>query len=195
MHRRTPGRRFSPRSFPLRAILLTLLAGIGLGLIALFSGDNADARAKIGKLPKDSLARHQLRTLDGRQFTLADLRGQVVVLDFFAVWCGHSKRHVPTLARFGEAESRQGLQIIGLAVQDSESTPDRVAQFMKEYQITYPVGMVKDPVFADFVDSNDVSVPQTLVYGRDGRLVAHFSGHDPNVDAELTSTIKRELEK
>jgi len=154
-----------------------------------------DAKVKIGELPKDSIARRSLRMTDGRQFTLADMRGKVVVLDFFAVWCGHSRQHIPTMTKFTEDDTKRGLQIVGLAVDDAESTPKRVAEFIQQMKITYPVGMIEDAVFAKFVESKDVSVPQTLIYGRDGKLVAYFSGHDSNVDAEITATVKRELDK
>jgi thiol-disulfide isomerase/thioredoxin len=177
-----------------RALFLSIMIAI-CGVATILSIGTSEARAKVGKLPKDSVADHPLRTFDGKQFSLAGLRGQVVVLDFFAVWCGHSKQHIPTLTKFGETERQQGLQIIGLAVQDSESTSERIAQFIKDFKISYPIGVIKDHVFADYVESRDVSVPQTLVYGRDGRLVAHFNGHDPKVDADLTATIRRELEK
>jgi thiol-disulfide isomerase/thioredoxin len=152
------------------------------------------AKVKVGKLPKRSVANHQIQTLDGRQFSLAGLRGKVVALNFFAAWCGHSKHHIQSLTRLDSEES-SGLQIIGLAVECKDSTPERLAQLIKEYKINYPVGIVKDRVFSSYVESSDVSVPQTLVYGRDGRLAAHFSGHDDSVDADLTATIKSELEK
>jgi peroxiredoxin len=154
-----------------------------------------EAKVKVGKLPKNSIANHQLQTLDGKQFSLAGLRGKVVALNFFAVWCGHSKQQFQTLTRLASEESESGLQIIGLSAECPESTPERLAQLIKDYKINYPIAMIKDRVFSNYVESRDVSVPQTLIYGRDGRLAAHFSGHDANVDAELTATVKRELEK
>jgi thiol-disulfide isomerase/thioredoxin len=183
----------SPKSRPALLPAMTYIFFIAFTL--LFSAVRAEAQAKVGKPPKGSVANRQIRTLDGKQFTISGLRGQVVVLDFFAVWCGHSKKHVPTLTRFGDEERLKGLQIIGLAVQDNESTPERIAQFIKEFNISYPVGTVQDGDFEKYVQSKDVSVPQTLVFGRDGRLVAHFAGHDSKIDAELTATINRELAK
>src|SRR5215475_710426 len=162
--------------------------------LALFIS-SAEANQKIGKLPKESTANRQIRTLDGRQFSLAGLRGKVVVLDFFAVWCGHSREHIPTVTKIKGAEREGVLQVIGLAVKDRESTDERVKKFIREFNITYPVGMISDPDFSDYVQSKDVGVPQTLVYGRDGRLVAHFSGHDDRIAAEITATINRELAK
>ncbi|MBL8169477.1 MAG: TlpA family protein disulfide reductase [Acidobacteria bacterium] len=174
---------------------LLSLASLSLIMLVSLADGVGEAKAKIGKLPKDSVARQPMRTLDGQMFNLQDLRGKVVVLDFFAVWCGHSKQHIPTMTRFGEAEKQRGLQIIGLAAEDADTTRTRVEEFIQQMKIAYPVGLVKDEVFARFVESRDVSVPQTLIYGRDGKLVAHFAGHDATVDTELTATVKRELEK
>ena len=178
----------------LRTTAVSLLAGLAfVVLLPLFN--TADAKVKIGELPKDSIARRQLRMTDGRQFTLAEMHGKVVVLDFFAVWCSHSRQHIPTMTKFTEDDAKRGLQIIGLAVDDAESTPKRVAEFIQQMKITYPVGMIEDPVFTRFVESKDVSVPQTLIYGRDGKLVAYFNGHDATIDSEITSTVKCELGK
>lgn len=189
---------FSPVSTRLprltRILMLSLLAGLGVVVLPAFNGA-INAKVKLGELPKDSIARHQLRMTDGRQFSLAEMRGKVVVLDFFAVWCGHSRQHIPTMTRFNQDDFGRGLQIIGLAVDDAESTPKRVAEFIQQMKITYPVGMIEDPVFAKFVESKDVSVPQTLIYGRDGKLVAYYSGHDSTIDSEITATVKRELDK
>jgi thiol-disulfide isomerase/thioredoxin len=178
-----------------RLFILAGLAGLILTTLLALNGAVSEARPKLGRLPKESLANNQLRMLNGRQFSLAELRGKVVVLDFFAVWCGHSKQHIPTMTNFGESDQQRGLQIIGLAVQDGDTTPDRVAKFINEFKIAYPVGMIKDPVFSDYVSDRDVSVPQTLIYGRDGRLVAHYTGHDNKQDAEIAETIRRELAK
>jgi thiol-disulfide isomerase/thioredoxin len=175
--------------------ILLAIAGLSLSVLLPISVLRSEAKPRIGKLPKESVANHRIRTLDGQQFTLAGLRENVVVLDFFAVWCGHSREHIPTLNKFGPADYERGLQVIGLAVDDAESTPERVRKFIAETKISYPVAMIKDPDFANYVESKDLSVPQTLVFGRDGRLVAFFNGHDANVASELTATIKRELEK
>ena len=178
-----------------RLTTFCITAGVGLAISLALSFPITEAKPNIGKLPKDSVANHQLQTLDGRQFSLAGLRGKVVVLDFFAVWCGHSRDHIPTMTKFRDAEREGVLQIIGLAVKDKESTQERVRKFIQEMKIEYPVGMISDPDFSDYVNSKDLSVPQTLVYARDGRLVAYFSGHDDKIGADIAATINRELVK
>lgn len=177
-----------------RTILLSLIAGLGVAILMTLTGVT-EAKVKIGELPKDSVARRQLSMLNGQQISLMDMRGKVAVINFFAVWCGHSRLHVSTLTKFGEQETNRGLQVVGLAVDDAETTPQRVNEFIQQMKITYPVGMVNDDVFKKYVESKDVSVPQTLVYSRDGKLVAHFIGHDDSVASELMATVKRELDK
>jgi thiol-disulfide isomerase/thioredoxin len=178
-----------------RLMTFCIAAGLSFALALASPFPMTEAKPNIGKLPKDSLANYQFQTLDGRQFSLAGLRGKVVVLDFFAVWCGHSRHHIPTMTKFGASEQERGLQVIGLAVNDAESTRDRVRKFIEEMKINYPVAMISDSNFSDFVQSKDVSVPQTLIYGRDGRLVAYYGGHDDKTAADVAATVDRELGK
>lgn len=185
---------FSGLRHSTRIVVLSVVVGLSFAVLLTFSGVGS-AKAKIGELPKDSVAKFPLRMSTGQGISLMDLRGKVAVINFFAVWCGHSRLHVPSLTKYGEEESKRGLQIVGLAIDDADTTPQRVSEFIHQMKITYPVGLVTDDVFRKYVESKDVSVPQTLVYARDGRLVAHFIGHDDSVAAELDATIKRELAK
>ncbi|HQR33533.1 MAG TPA: TlpA disulfide reductase family protein [Blastocatellia bacterium] len=185
---------FIGKHHSIRALVLSVIAGLSFAALLAFSGV-ATAKVKIGELPKDSVAKFPLRMSTGQPISLTDLRGKVAVINFFAVWCGHSRLHVQALTKYGEEENKRGLQIVGLAVDDAETTPQRISEFIHQMKITYPVGLVTDDVFKKYVESKDLSVPQTLVYARDGKLVAHFIGHDDSVAAELDAAIKRELEK
>ncbi|MBI1762743.1 MAG: TlpA family protein disulfide reductase, partial [Acidobacteria bacterium] len=93
--------------------LFALLLGAGLPAIPV-----AQAKIKIGNFPKDAAAKHPLRTLDGREYSLAGLRGQVVVLEFMAVWCVHSRDQVPALNKFDDEDRERGLKIIGVMLTD-----------------------------------------------------------------------------
>lgn len=173
-----------------RVALLSLLTGLALTCLPV-----SQAAGKIGKQPKDSVARRQLTMLDGSQHSLMALRGKVVVLNFFAVWCGHSRDQVATLTKLSDAESSRGLQVVGLAVEDDRTNEAKVRSFVSDHKINYPTGMVNDPVFMEYVSSRMVDVPQTLVYGRDGRLVAHYIGQNTAQDAALEAAVRQELDK
>jgi thiol-disulfide isomerase/thioredoxin len=171
-------------------LVCLLMAGLAAYLTA-----GGEAKAKVGKMPKESVAQQPIDTLGGPSYTLAGLRGKVVVLDFFGDWCAHSRDHSRALARFTEDDFGRGLQIIGQAVEDDRTNAASVQKFVADQRINYPVGLTNDRKFAGYVESRDLSVPQTLVYGRDGKLVAHFNGHSTQIEAELAEVVKRELAK
>jgi thiol-disulfide isomerase/thioredoxin len=181
------------RSQNIRLWLLTLT--IAMGFAAAWFEAATVASPKIGKLPKENVATWKLRTLNERELSLSEMRGQVVVLDFFAVWCSHSREHIPSTVRLSQAEDLRGVQFVGLAVQDDRTTSDKVQSFISEHKIAYPVAMISDPAFSRYVDSRDISVPQTLVYGRDGKLAAHFNGHNEKTEEALRNIIRRELDR
>jgi thiol-disulfide isomerase/thioredoxin len=173
-----------------RGVALACLLMIGLAAVP-----GGEAKVKVGKMPKASVAEQPIDTLSGQAYTLAGLRGKVVVLDFFGDWCAHSREHSRALSRYTDGDFSRGLQIIGQAVEDDRTNAESVRKYMADQQVNYPVGLTTDRKFMAYVESRDLSVPQTLVYGRDGKLVAHTSGHGPQAMAELNEAIRRELDK
>lgn len=150
-----------------------------------------EAISKVGKLPKDSVAQNKLNAVDGAQHSLMSLRGKVVVLDFFGVSCAHSRDHIKdTMTQLAPSDE---LQIIGM--ESESSSIERVRQFIKDQGITYPVAQITETEFINYVDSRDLSAPQTLVFGRDGRLVLHNYGHNAKTEADLKAAITAALAK
>lgn len=172
------------------AILTTLV------LLALFSFKIIHGRAevKVGQMPKPTIARQIFSTLDGKKFSLESSRGKVTVVQFFGTWCGHSRRQASTINKLISDGPSNQLQVVGMSVKDVRSNSQAVKQFIANQNVSYPVvGEVDDKYFVDFIDSRDVSVPQTLIYGRDGRLLAHYRGYNQQVGQEIEQKVKAEL--
>ncbi len=151
-----------------------------------------EAVTKIGKMPKASVAQIKLSTVDGQQFSLASLRGKVVVLDFFGIHCAHSRDHLrDTMTRFTDEDFKRGLQIIGIESEDT--TLDRLRQFIQDEKINYPVAQIDEATFIDYVESRDLSAPQTLIFGRDGKLLLHAMGHGARTQTAIRETIQKAL--
>lgn len=154
------------------------------------------AEVKAGQLPKPSIARQTFTATDGQRFNLESKRGKVFVLQFLGTWCGISKRQVQAMNKLREGLQPDDLQVMGMSVKDPRSNSQAVKQFIADQKVSYPiVGEVEDKYFVDFVNSTDVSVPQTLIYGRDGRLVAHYLGFNQKVGTEIEQKLKDELAK
>ena len=180
------------------ARLFWLTIFVSLVLLTFFSLRVMQGRAEVkaGQMPKPSVARQTFATTDGKKFSLEATRGKVVVIQFFGTWCGYSKRQVATNNKLLAGQNAEELQVVGMAVKDPRSNSQAVKQFITDQKVDYPVvSEVDDRHFVDFVSSKDVSVPQTLIYGRDGRLIAHYLGYNQQVGTEIEQKITVELAK
>ena len=175
------------------------LAVATVGLLTLFvftpsTSFQTEAVSKVGKAPKESTAQIKLNTVDGPQFSLASLRGKVVVLDFFGIRCAHSRDHIKeTMTQFSAEQISKGLQIIG--IESESSSAEQVRQFIQDQKLNYPVAQVDEPTFMQFVNSRDLSAPQTLVFGRDGKLLLHTNGHSAQNEGAIRAAVQKALDK
>src|SRR3974390_64998 len=74
--------------------------------------------------------------LTGKKLSLADYRGKVVLLDFWATWCTPCRAEIPHFVKFQEKYRDQGLQVIGISMDDG---PKPVLDFYQEFKMNYPV--------------------------------------------------------
>ena len=129
--------------------------------------------------------------LDGRRVSLEDLRGQVVVLDFWATYCPPCREEIPHLVRLQKQFGEQGFKVIGLNVGGPDDRP-KVPEFVKLYGIQYQLADPDDETVRLFLAQDD-SIPQTFVLDRQGRLVRHFVGYDSEVASELEAAVNAAL--
>jgi thiol-disulfide isomerase/thioredoxin len=103
-----------------------------------------------------------LETLDGDTFTLGDLRGQPVVINFWATWCPPCRAEIP---HFQQASRTYNGQVAIVGVDDGEPR-ERVAPFVEEMRMTYPVPLDTQSVVSRRYRVN--SLPTTFFVGADG---------------------------
>ena len=123
---------------------------------------------------------------DGKRAMLGDFRGKVLVLDFYATWCLPCRESIPRLIAFAQSYG-PSLQIVGLNV----GGPDdriKVAAFAGELRIPYPLGF-PDQALTELFLSDNQTIPQTFVFGREGQLIKRFIGYDQSSEAELEKVI------
>jgi len=112
----------------------------------------------------------KLTALDGKPITLAALQGKVVLLNFWATWCGPCRAEIPDLVALQERYKGR-LQIIGLNVDDEEAD---IKQYVQETGINYPVAMTSNDVRIQF--GGIPALPTSFVLDTEGRVVQKHVG-------------------
>jgi len=126
--------------------------------------------------------------VQGRPFTLAALKGRVVLLDFWAIACGGCKLELPWYVGFDQQYRSEGLSLVGLDMY--EETPDAVKSFAAAHQMQYPVAIGTDAIGALY---NLREMPLTVLIDRKGRIaVSHAGVVDPKVFESDIKTLLQE---
>ena len=152
------------------ALVLALLALLALNAPVSMSADEAgvcDAKAKTAKLG------FSFKDVNGRKVALSDFKGKVIILDFWATWCVPCKAEIPGFVSLQAKYGANGLQILGLSVDDPVA---KLKPYVAEMKMNYPVlqGLGHDEVQDAF--GPIWGIPVTIVISRDGRICAKHTG-------------------
>ncbi len=115
---------------------------------------------------KPAPLKYTLKDIDNKPVNLASLKGKVILLDFWATWCGPCKVEIPWFIEFQNKYGKQGLQVVGVSIDD---TLDKLKPYVANMKMNYPVlqGLDHDDIQDAFGPM--FGVPITIVISRDGR--------------------------
>jgi len=130
--------------------------------LALLSATAAAADADGPKVGDAQPAWH-FTDLQGNNVTSDSLKGKVVVLDFWATWCGPCKKEIPSFEALEKKYGDQGLVIVGVAVEGDERP---VRKYAREIGINYTVGLSNDQIYAAFGQPD--TIPSTYLIDKMG---------------------------
>jgi peroxiredoxin len=151
---------------PLRALVLTLLAGVPLSVAA--AGDPAHDLDLIKPNRQHQAKDFKVSSLDGGLLRLADLKGKVVFLNLWATWCPPCKEEMPAMERLWQRYKDQGLVVIALSMDSGGAKA--VKPYIEQSKYTYPVGLDPKMEVAQLYGAR--SVPSTFIIDRNGMLRA-----------------------
>lgn len=139
-----------------------------LGLAASFS---LYARAQ----DSEPLFAASLHDIDNRPVALADFRGQPLIVNFWARWCGPCREEIPELISLAQANRAKGLKVIGIGL---ENNSENVKDFVKAYEMDYTLlfAPVDGISLMRALGNGRAAVPFTLAIDRNGRVVMHRLG-------------------
>jgi thiol-disulfide isomerase/thioredoxin len=112
-----------------------------------------------------------VRDLDGREISPASLRGKVVIVNFWATWCGPCRAEIPDLVALQE-KYKDTLQVIGIS--EDEAGVEVVKRFAAEHKVNYPVAMTTPEIEKLFPGIS--ALPTSFILDRESRVVQKHVG-------------------
>jgi thiol-disulfide isomerase/thioredoxin len=150
-------------------------------------------------LPAGSLAGYQgpalrpiadvkLRDLDGKDLSSGALKGNILVLDFWATWCGPCISEIPAFNQLQGKFNGKGVKVIGITL--ASGAPGEVKPFVARHKMEYTVLLGDDDQAADY---NIMAFPTTYVVGRDGAIFSRYVGASAGKVRKIESDIQQLL--
>ncbi|MFD3481580.1 TlpA family protein disulfide reductase [Streptomyces sp. NPDC058665] len=162
------------------AAMLTLTA-CGGGATSGGGGDtnfvtNTGGVQTVAKADREPVNEIAGETLEGEQLDVADLKGQVVVLNVWGSWCGPCRAEAPYFAKVAKETEAKGQDVAFVGLNARDANKGSAIAFEKDYGVTYP--SIYDPAGRLIVNGfpkgslNPQAIPSTIVLDRDGKIAA-----------------------
>lgn len=125
-----------------------------------------------------------LKTLDGKTLASEDWKGKVVLVNFWATWCGPCRAEIPDLV---DLQNKYRDQLVIVGISEDEGPVDGVRKFAEQYMVNYPIAMTTDEVNDRF--PGITALPTTYFLDRDGQIVQKHVGMLHARETEATARL------
>jgi thiol-disulfide isomerase/thioredoxin len=137
--------------------------------------------------PTKRIAEMSWTAFSGEVQKLKDFQGRAVILDFWATNCPPCIEEIPHLLQL-KSKYGDDLEIVGLHVGDEEDRK-RVPEFVDRLGITYTLAYPEDALVS-YVFGQETAIPQTAIFGRDGKLLKKITGFNDEIQAQLDKAVE-----
>ena len=150
---------------------------------AVAQGAKTTAAPAAGRLAPDFTR----KTLDGKPLHLASYRGKVVLLNFWATWCGPCMAEMPKFSAWQTKYGAQGLQVLGISMDDDQAP---VTKVNRKLQLSYPVAMGDEHLGEQY--GGVLGLPISYLIGRDGKVIERYQGQTnlDQMEKQITAALQ-----
>jgi thiol-disulfide isomerase/thioredoxin len=127
----------------------------------------------------------RLKTLDDQEVSLSGLKGKVVLIDFWATWCGPCRESIPHLVQLQKTYQDKGFQVLGLSVDKDD--PEVLRRFVKSMDISYPVAITPEEVARSYSVSG---LPTTFLIDKTGSIREKYVGFSSAAASKIAARIE-----
>ncbi|MEO8525676.1 MAG: TlpA disulfide reductase family protein [Caldimonas sp.] len=165
--------------------LLHRIARVAVGTAMLFVASAAIPAIS----PSSAAPDFTLRTMSGPNLRLAEQRGRVVMVNFWATWCGPCRQEMPQLDRLYQKYKSSGFVLLGVNVDDDVL---KAADVAGKLGVTFPVLLDTDKAVSRLYDLS--TMPSTVLIDRDGKVRyvhrGYLTGYEDNYDRQIRELLK-----
>jgi|DewCreStandDraft_4_1066084.scaffolds.fasta_scaffold47763_2 thiol-disulfide isomerase/thioredoxin len=162
---------------PRKLVTALLVAGVCVFALSAMLSRPGTAATDIGIL------------VDGKEHRLSSLKGKVVLLDFWATWCGPCRMSMPGIQQLYTEKRDKGFEVLGVAIERDSNAP--VRQVLEALGVTYPAGF---PVSKQEVEAyNPSGLPTMVLVDRGGRIRWRQEGYSQQLEQELRALVEELL--
>lgn len=161
-----------------------LFVGIGIGVFIANKATRLTPTANAGARTQSAHAAapaFTLKNLEGKQTSLAEFKGRVVLVNFWATWCGPCRVEIPWLVAMQQKYEPQGFTVLGLAMDDEEEAvaspfvaKERFTVSGKQLPMNYPILIGTSDVADKF--GGLLGFPTSVLVSKDGKIITHTTG-------------------
>ena len=163
------------------------------------SSDRIDAIKNLLKEDKNYAPDFKLKDSADTLHVLSELRGNVVLINFWATWCGPCRQEIPDFVELYDKYHDQGFEIFGISLSDSKEV---LANFSNVYKVSYPLLYGNNKEISEITNSYGgiPAIPWSFLVGIDGEIIATYPGailkqYDPLTYYRLEQSIVSEIKK
>lgn len=127
----------------------------------------------------------ELQSSTGKPMGLADLKGQVVLINFWASWCGPCRQEMPILDQLYKSYQAAGFTLIGVNVEPNASDAEK---FLKDTPVSFPILFDPQSMVSKLYEVS--GMPSTIIVGRDGKIAYVHHGYKPGDEGEYLNQIR-----
>ena|SRR5947209_3827248 len=129
---------------------------------------------------------------NGGLHQVSELKGKAVILDFWATYCPPCREEIPHLNGLLAKNGADNLTIIGMNVGGEEDPPEKIAAFIKQTKVDYPIAH-PDDALVNYVFAERDDIPQTIILDRNGQVVDKFVGFGPANQGDIDNAVAKAL--
>ncbi len=149
----------------------------------LLSSCSKDKVIQEGKIVPD----FSIRDTSGNIIRLSELRGKVVLIEFWATWCEACREAVPDLIEIYKNNKDKNFEFLAVSVDEGPEAKGRVVQFINEYNIPYKVAINGTSISQRF---GVYTIPSIFIINKEGILVKRYPGYFPDMVMKVDKEIK-----